>query len=210
MNNVHGSNKRAEKRQRRRQEILANALAIVVEQGIQELTVHALARRMNSAVGAMYRYFDGKGALLRALQELAVEGFAEHLERELSGTGLERVRSAFFVWHRFAEAEPALFALLDGALSDPRNLLTEDAALEIDGRLGEVLGACGATLAQAAAEGLLEPGDAEQRTYALWAAMHGVEHFRKRDSYARMNSDQVREELLATLLRGWGAELQAG
>ena len=183
------------------------ALEMVVEEGLGALTVQGLARRMRSAVGAMYRYFSGKDALVLALQERAVGRFAEHLDAELSGRGLERVLSAFFAWHSFAEVEPALYGLLDAALSSPAKLLDDEGARALDTRLREVLSVCAGTLEAAAKEGLLDPGDPRLRTYALWAAMHGVEHFQKRDDYAELRSPELRQELLLTLLRGWGAAL---
>lgn len=207
MNDVHPPNKRAVARQRRHDEILAAALQIVVDEGVDALTVHLLARRMKCAVGAMYRYFAGKDALILALQEQAVGRFAEHLDAELSGEGLERVLSAFFAWHSFAEVEPALYSLLDAALSSRKRLLDDEGARAVDERLRAVLDVCAGSLEGAANAGLLAPGNAQLRTYALWAAMHGAEHFQKRDDYAGVASADVREELLLTLLRGWGASL---
>ena len=160
---------------------------------------------MGSAVGAMYRYFDGKDALLHALQDQALTAFSAHLEREITGDGLERVMTAFLAWHRFAEAEPALHALLDGALSDPHRLLSDEAATAVDARLRGVMATCQQTLLDAQEAGLLDDGDARVRSYAMFAAVHGTEHFRKRDGYAEVASDDVRQELLRSLLRGWGA-----
>jgi AcrR family transcriptional regulator len=205
VNSVHTSNKRSARRQKRTQEILASALQIVVEDGVDGLTVHKLAKRMDCAVGAMYRYFSGKDALLQALQDHALTAFAAHLEREITGEGLERVMAAFLAWHGFAEAEPALHALLDGALSDPHRLLSDEAATAVDARLRGVMAIGQQTLLDAQEAGLLNEGDALIRSYAMFAAVHGTEHFRKRDGYAEVASSDVRRELMLSLLRGWGA-----
>ena len=205
MNSVHGTNKRAEKRQRRHDEILATALQIVVDDGLAALSVHEIARRLDCAVGGLYRYFANKEAILVGLQDHAVERFSAHLEAETTGDGLERVLSAFFAWHSFAEVEPALYSLLDGALSDPARQLSDDAARVVEGRLRELMTRCAMPLQRAQDQGLLSPGDARLRAYSLFAAMHGVEHFRKRDSYSEIQSADVRQDLLIGMLRGWGA-----
>ncbi|MCA9555215.1 MAG: helix-turn-helix transcriptional regulator, partial [Myxococcales bacterium] len=58
----------AARREARRQAIVDEALALVTEGGFEALTLQRLAGRLGYAVGALYRYFPSKEALLAALQ----------------------------------------------------------------------------------------------------------------------------------------------
>ena len=49
----------------------------------------------------------------------------------------------------------------------------------------------------------LAPGDTTLRTHSLWAAMHGSEHFRKREGRHGPSADGLRAELIEALLGYW-------
>ena len=62
-------------------------------------------------------------------------------------------------------------------------------------------------LEDAAAHGALSAGDAMVRTHLLWATLHGLDHFRKRD---RIQPEALKTQALEiaayrVTLRGWGA-----
>ena len=57
---------------------------------------------------------------------------------------------------------------------------------------------------------MLEPGDNTLRTHLMWAAVHGLDHLRKRD---RVNPDTLHVERLfeatcEAVMRGWGASAE--
>jgi AcrR family transcriptional regulator len=199
------------RRQRRRdariEELLDHAGEIVVREGLDGLTVQRLAAEMDAAVGALYRYFPGKDALVAALQVRAVAAFGEFLESAIAAESepLARVRAAARAWGRFAEVRPDLHALIDASLADPRPVLGESAAAEVAVALAPVLARVAGVLDEAVAAGVLGPGDGGMRTRALWAAMHGVEQLRKRDRLERAEyaADRVREVLIEALVAGW-------
>ena len=63
---------RAANRQRKRQEYIDTAIRIVLNGGLEALTMQALAREMGAAVGTAYTYFASKSALVAELQVLAI------------------------------------------------------------------------------------------------------------------------------------------
>lgn len=157
----------------------------------------------------MYRYFDGKESLLTALQVRAIRVFEAHLvERMRVERGpLEQIDAGARAWRTFAEAQPSLFTLLDASLSDPSPNLSTPSAQAVDNALRPVLGRLEAAFTQAVEQGLLREGSPDLRTRVLWATVHGAAHFRKRDRLGGPRSDHVAHEAIATLLRGWGADL---
>ena len=211
MNMVRTSRKNKTRRELRREarteEIIDTAAKMIVERGIDGLTMPGLAKELDSAVGAIYRYFDGKQALLVALQQRAVKAFDLRLEEALGRAEdpMDELVAGWTAWRRFSDEQPELHGLIDSALSDPRRLLDDDDALAVQQTLEPVLDLVTGVIERAQNAGLLTQGDARLRAYALWAAIHGVDHFRKRDPRLPegLASDRVANELLSALIRGW-------
>ena len=213
------STRRARRRAARHQEILDAAMGLVVEDGLDGLTIARLAKEVDAAVGAIYRYFDGKDAVIAELQLASIAALSEELDATLTraeplvtelsprDADLARIIAAFSTWPAFASTQPALYRLVDRSVSDPRRLLDDKKAAQVEAALAPMLIRCGLLLQTAVQSGGLEPGDPALRSHALWAAFHGVSHFEKRDSRApaEVQSSIIRRELLDTLLRGWGA-----
>ncbi|MFW5877349.1 MAG: TetR/AcrR family transcriptional regulator [Myxococcota bacterium] len=59
------------------------ALGLVAVHGVDGLTIQRLAKEMGHAVGALYRHFPGKGALIAAMQAEVVRGVEDELEGEV-------------------------------------------------------------------------------------------------------------------------------
>lgn len=192
-------------------------MAIVAERGPEALTMPRLAEAADVAVGGLYRYFDGKDALLAALQVRAIHALAEAIDAhqaqlpladlDAGSAALARVLGLARAWHRFRERQPHLHGLLDEALSAPHALLSDDDARAVDAALQPALARCAEALQAAADAGALHPGHALQRTHVLWAVLHGTDHFRKRDRLlpAPLHAAVLAEQAVATLLQGWGA-----
>lgn len=195
------------RREARIEAILDAAMVILSEGGVEALTMPRLAASLDSAVGSLYRYFASKDVILVELQLRSLARFTEVLEQAIAAESapLRRVRAVAAAWWAFQETEPEAFLLLDGAVAHPTRLLDDARAGEVDAALRVVLGRVALTLAEAAAAGVLAPGDPVRRAYALWAAVHGAAHFRKRDTFAAVTSSDVRREVVGALLSGWGA-----
>jgi len=220
MNMIHEKSKSKTRRERKRaarsEEILAAAMGIVVADNIDSLKMPALARQLDCAVGALYRYFPGKDALIVGLQLRAIGEFSEFLNEVLrpiihhhdpGEAAMQRLRNGFVAFRDFEDRSPAAYGLIDAMLSDPRALLDDDDARAVQQVLDPILARFGSLLDEAVELGVLTPGDSLLRTHVIWAALHGAAHFRKRDPRQpeSLASNRVAEEALNTLLSGWGA-----
>lgn len=194
-------------------------MELVVESGLEALTIARLAERLDCAVGALYRYFASKGDLLRALQEQAIAALADDLTAALAGARDPRRLSpsaaallplgvVCATYLTDAERAPARHHLIDASLSSPVPLLTDEQARGVDQRLAPLLGACAELIEAAVQAGALNPGDPRVRTHVLWAALHGLDQFRKRDRIQppELRVRELAGALLQTTLVGWGAE----
>ncbi len=212
---------RARRRAQRTEAILEAATEIVVDGGLDGLTVHRLADRLDLTVGALYRYFRGKDAIVAALQRRAAERFGRLLELALRARRdavaidepEERALADLLVvadlYAGLARVAPAEFAVHAALLGDPRVLVDDDDAVGSVGailalvvRIGELFGAARACTALAADDA----GDLD-RAISYLTGLHGVLSLRKVTRLAAVTVDPERlgRTLTRTLLLGWGA-----
>lgn len=213
--------RRAERRASRREEVLVAAMKLVSEEGLDALTIQRIAGAINASVGGLYRYYDGKDALLSALQRRAIATVAEDQAQDVESArtlfarageppGVVALAAALVgatVMLRHATRRPEEHRLLDAFLTSPDPVLSDEGALASEAVLGPLIKLVTDELEAAAADGILERGDSAQRTHLMWASLHGLDHFRKRD---RILPESLRVSALvpATLIaltRGWGA-----
>jgi AcrR family transcriptional regulator len=210
---IKAEDRRRVRHDQRRQSYLAEAMRLVIEEGMEGLTIGRLASRMKASIGAVYRYFPSKEALIVSLQELAIADFEQFMAGRLkeleprlaaeSSPGvraLARLMAAFQAYIDHADVSPRSHRLVDTFLSFPEVILSDAEALSINQRLvAPILESYKRLLSEATAAGVLEPGDDLQRTHLAWACVHGLDHFRKRD---RLNPPQLQLKVLLPLARG--------
>lgn len=73
--------KRERNRAARHRQLVSAAGSIVAENGLDGLTMGAVAKRVDCAVGTIYTYFSSKSALLASLQVEAIRVLADSYER---------------------------------------------------------------------------------------------------------------------------------
>ena len=216
VNMIHNSNPPADRRQRKREARKATfvelAYSIVEKEGLDRLTMPKLAQAADVAVGGLYRYFANKEALIAALQIRAAAEYMAFVDTRLSTTPpptpLAVILTIAESWRVFALHAPESFELLDGSLSSPEALLSDTEARAVATSLQPVFDRCAAAFRDAVDCGMLDAGDPMLRTFALWAAVHGVGHFHKRDRIMpkALHASAVRQELVRAMLVGWGAD----
>jgi AcrR family transcriptional regulator len=119
---------------------MSAATDIVTEEGLDGLTMQAVAERVGCAVGTIYTYFHSKSALLSALQVSAIQTLmssyheaAEKWEDELSESDLDDaaaslVRLVAFgrIFVASGDLHPREFELLQMLISTPQDLTTNE------------------------------------------------------------------------------------
>lgn len=215
--------RRALKRIATTERILAAAKRLIVEDGYEGLTIAKLAGELGYAVGALYRYFKGKDAILAALQVQVIEQIREDMDVVAAGTdqllseldlpegeaALLHVIAHVGVYESLTRRRPTDYRLLALSIGDPRELLTREmvdaGSLPVQ---REVLARVAARIAQAQAHGVLREGDALRRTVILWGATQGVMQLRKLARFdPGFGGVGLADELVRSTLVGWGAGL---
>lgn len=108
-------------RDRRRVEMIAQIKRVAAERlaadGAAGLSLRAVARDLDIAVSALYRYFPGRDDLLTELLVDAFEAQAQAVEEAVRATPdpVEGLRAAFDAYRAWSVAHPAEFGLAYGA-----------------------------------------------------------------------------------------------
>ena len=202
---------REERRNERQLAVLDAAMDIIEKEGVQAVTIAAVAAHIGASVGGMYRYFPTKKAIFVALQRRSIHRFKAFMMAALASgrnqAPLIRIRIAFESWASFHQAQPQHFRLLDEFLSSPYRALTDEQAEAVQQELMELMNMIAQLFDEAVAIGALSEGDSMVRTHVLWAAIHGVQHFAKRDHLqsTALRSSALRKQIFDDFFLAWGA-----
>lgn len=192
------------------------ALHLVLEGGLSELTIQRLARELGWSVGALYRYYDSKTALLVDLQKVVLtelnhdfKTLLDHLPplEDEAITVVSRLITVIDHFRRVATDDPARFALLSALQSEPRHVLPDAEAQLVVSAMWEPLNTVMRLMEEAEALGVLEKNGSKAKTLLIWTSLQGLLQSRK---LARLEpqlaeSKMLCRMLISTYLRGWGA-----
>lgn len=207
------------KRQARQEKMIEIALEIVREDGLDALTIKRIAEEMDLVMGAIYRYFPSKNALLVSLQLRALEQLHETFMKQreqvaaylqTKGPSDEKHRAAAQLWvavHTYFSYKlhaPAYYGLLDSLLSSPRSFFESEQDSNSPLLLA-LLSSVAGDLSQASS-GAFDQTLSMQYAHVLWATLHGLGHFRKRDPKLpeHLRSNHLQPLAIRGLLLGWG------
>lgn len=214
------------KREQRLQSLLQAAFELVMEDGLAGLTMQKLAERQDYAVGALYRYFKSKDALLAALQRQVISDYAQVIhfadlnfiqqeeaqnssslgQPEKRSEALARLLLASEVYFQLPKICPQRFRLLYEMTISPEPLLglqegflVLQVALPLFKQLED-------RFEQAAQVKAIHAGSASQRAILYWSSLQGLLPLEKLTRFVPLyDLAKLRLELENTLLLGMGA-----
>lgn len=182
--------RRAARREHRhaetRDEILAAAREVLVERGAADLSLREIARRADFSPAALYKYFDSKDEVIKALADSAMAALLEAFTRIPRDLPADlRAVELGMAYLAFARSNPEDIAVIEMHESAARllPLTPEHTALE-----ETVVG----VFRDGVEAGVFTGGsqDAEIMAYGAWALVQGLWRFERRQRPAL--ADQVR------------------
>ena len=222
---------REKRREATIERIVEQAMHLLETEGFEALTIQRLAKELSYAVGALYRYFRSKDALLVALLGRVMDRMGEDMTAGLEWVdrergeqlaaagepadkpltpreGLLRLIVVSNVYVGFAQGRPTEYGLISTLIGDPREFLATEAAAPIVPALVRLQLMLVSVIDDAVEAGALTSGNARERGVILWSAMQGVLQLRKlgRFGVAGVELDRLAPIALRTLLMGWGAD----
>lgn len=159
-----------------RERIVAAALELVDERGLEGLTMRALGRKLGVEAMALYHYFPSKGALIEAIGEIGREaqhvfgGFFDEMEAAGATAG-EQVVALGLRYIEFAQVRPAQFTLLFNTLPIQFDTWEEFIAGQSTFRIPQM------AVQHGIDTGEFHPRPAygcDEMAYNLWALVHGL------------------------------------
>ncbi|MEQ1785511.1 MAG: TetR/AcrR family transcriptional regulator [Acidimicrobiales bacterium] len=178
--------------------IVARAVEIVDETGIESLSLRSLGRDLGVSAPALYDHIDSKESLLRLVAREGYANLAARWEQLDAGDALGWIRATSHSYVAFALERPGLFGLMfryrPAFVSGPGEVEDEVATAVFQQGLRVIEGAV--------AEGLLDAGTPLEIALALWAAMHGAATVQSM-SPEMGQADWLVDLMVDGLLAGW-------
>jgi AcrR family transcriptional regulator len=212
--------RREQHRIARTRQFLGTALDIVTTEGFDALTMQRLADQCDSAIGAVYRYFPSKGALVAEVQREAVERITTsyklvqaHSEPSIAGLG-ERPRTLVRLvlmgrWFiALGDTHPQELRLFQMLMSEWRHVVPVEEGFRVVPSVMRLLDEARMCIEDATEAGSLDRRDDAMTRVVIWAAaVGGVLQAGRLDPYDAELFDGTRLALTLTfdLFSSWGA-----
>ena len=181
-----------------RENILAHACDLYLEEGLDGFSMRKLAKRVGVTAPALYRHFESREQVLVDVVREAFREFTGYLYRALEGrTPLDRLRRAGMGYLDFALDHPLWYQMVFiapahiGHETLPDDLESQGCAVHqfwVD-RLRECVDA-----------GLLLPGDPKEISLTMWAHAHGLIKLYQH-GHLQMDESEFREAYRASVSR---------
>ncbi len=199
---------------------LSTALRIVTDEGFDALTMQRLADECDAAIGAVYRYFPSKGALVAEVQKEAIERLAssyqiirDRSDREFGGIDeADLTLSRLVLFGRFfcatADTFPQELRLLQMLMNEWRAVVPLEEGMRVVPSAMRLLDRMRVGIDAAVDAGAIEPADTMARVVTWAASVSGVLQVSRLDVYDAelFDGDRLARQLSLDLLVAWGAD----
>jgi AcrR family transcriptional regulator len=166
------------------------------------------------AVGALYRYFPSKDALLAELQCRVIGEYRNAMEKVIGryqqahpGNPLGALILIASHYAKYLLEHEAHFRLISLALTDPKQYLPQHEGLRVMEEVQPVLMHIAQEFVRAHAQELLSAKDSAACTLVFWTAVQGTLSMKKLERFApeQLNNERLFHHTLLTLFTAWGA-----
>jgi len=169
-----------------RDSILAHASELYLTDGLAGLSMRKLAREVGVTAPALYRYYDGREAVLADLVRQAHRVFLDYLRRGLEApTPLERFLGAGEGYIDFALEHPRWYAIM---FSGPERLGMDAIPEDINSMGCAIHQFWNDRVNECMRAGVLKDSDPEDVGMTLWAHAHGLVQLYHQ---GRLNTDEA-------------------
>ena len=169
-----------------RESILACASEIYLTEGLAGLSMRKLAKEVGVTAPALYRYYDGRDAVLADLVRQAHRVFLDYLRRGLEApTPFERFKRAGDGYLAFALEHPRWYAIM---FSGPERLGMESIPEDIASMGCAIHQFWNDRVSECMRAGILEEDNSEDVGLTLWAHAHGLLQLYQQ---GRLNTDEA-------------------
>lgn len=189
--------------------LIATAAALIAEQGLESLTMRALAERVGVSRTAAYRHFADKAELLAAVAQTGFEQLLIQLQALAADPRRDRLtqlQAMGVAYIQFAVAHPTHYRLMFArGLADHQTY----PALGSAGR--ELFTVLVTTISAGQIEGVIRRGEPRALAHVTWALVHGQASLLIEDQLADpVDADALAYLATTTLINGLRSTPAAG
>ncbi len=192
-------------------------MRLVREDGLEACSLHRISRELDVAVAGLYRYFPSKAALIAALELRVISEISGNLDRrrqalppaqgDLGVDALARVIVTGQVYRSYAVDAPSRFILISQIMADPNVLLPDELGQTVVEGMMTLLARVAEPFHGAVSARALWDGASLVRAVLFWNAIRAVLQMKKLEVHSGLlDSRQLYESMVSTLLVGWGAD----
>jgi len=169
-----------------REAILACASELYLTEGLAGLSMRKLAKEVGVTAPALYRYYDGREAVLADLVRQAHQVFLGYIRRALEApTPADRFATAAQCYFDFALEHPRWFTIM---FSGPERLGMEAIPADIETMSCAIHQFWNDRVNECMRAGMLKEGDPQDVSLTMWAHAHGLLHLYHQ---GRLNTDEA-------------------
>jgi AcrR family transcriptional regulator len=223
MNMVHENaslSRRERKRNARINGIIDVAMQIATQEGLSQVTTHRLARELDLAVGALYRYFPSKDAIIEAMQRRSMEDYGNALSQGLDSVqrwlqetshptnALVELIALAMLYRQLVQELPQHYHLNNQVMGNPQNVLPGSEGDRVVEAMMGLFRTLAKPVQRAQESGLLQDTVSPlDRVILYWSSLRAVVGVQKLETHdTGIKGDTLFREMVLTMLRGCGAE----
>lgn len=195
----------------RQKNILDVAMYLLTQGGLDAVTVQSIAKELDLTVGALYRYYPSKSAILAALTQRSLEELHGELQKaaQQANTPVAALLHVARAHISFASAQRGHGLLIAQMMTTPQVVLPpaeRELAMQPAFSLIDFLEE---QFVSAQTAGLIQVSDTRAAALIFWSAIQGVMQL---DKLGSMNPNELHRPNLPlrtaiSLLKAWGAHV---
>lgn len=175
-----------------RETVLEKALDLLEIGGVENLSLNKLAAELGVKAPSLYRYFNSKAELLKAINMATVESLVETMRSAAVGEDpVETAQAMTRAYREFAKKHPASYSLAFGTLPEemqPDHMYMEALALPLQAVMSKIVG----------------HEDSLPMLRGVWALVHGFVMLEISEQFRRGGSvDEAFEKAVRSYIHGW-------
>lgn len=172
--------RRSREKDQRKRQILAAARRLLLEKGLNGVSVNQIAQAAELGVGTLYFYYPGKEAIFAGLQVEGLERLLRRIRKACAdGTAEQRLQAAACAYWSFSETHREYYDIISYFLSIPETVFAPQIKARIDRCGRRILDVIAAVIDEGRVEGLFGPTDSFCAAVMFWAVLHGLMQFQK-------------------------------
>lgn len=202
MKNTQNKSTREIRSARTRQSILDSGLALLKTEGFENISLRAIARKINYSAAALYEYFNNKEDLLAAMTEIISDQITREMRAQLDGITdpKEQLLQAGMAVINFALNHPNYYALFSSQPFSPGLYSPENGC---DGSSFDLITGI---LHKGIKDGLIKNQNqlsVDEFGLILWGVVHGLASLQNTAlKNADIDQNKINREALMILIRG--------